>query len=146
MSHRDESDDEMRLVYENYLKLDSKWIYFMLKKVDDFLLFRPYIGIWEVLVCRIDKKAAVISCNGLYLVHYVWIHCINKNITVLGSPQVLMKGFIDFFLQDTFPISARKRSQILFYKKYSMHTHILFLLIKGCQLFRICMCDMTYSR
>ena len=54
------------------------------------------------------KEAAGIIHNELYSVNCVRIACSSENMTVLGFPQVLMKGFRSKdFLHDAFHFGVR---------------------------------------
>ena len=82
-------------------------------------------------------EAAGIIRNSPYLVNCVHINCSSKNMKVLGSPQVFDESILLNFFTWNIPF-------LWFYIKLLMHTHVLFWLIKGCQLFRNCVCDVTH--
>ena len=68
-----------------------------------------------------------------------------ENITVLGPRQFFDERIMLRFFYTVNSISVLcKESQSWFYIKYSIYTLTLFLLIKGYQLFRNCMFDVTH--
>ena len=61
-------------------------------------IFHQQFALWSEFFhwtefCPSWREAVVISNNDIYSDNCVHISCSSKNITVLGSPKVLMKGF-----------------------------------------------------
>ena len=64
------------------------------------------------------------------------------DVKFLVPAMFLMKGFHSNYLKRIHYMSVLgKNPQSWFYIEYSIYTSILVLWVKGCQLFRYCMCD-----
>ena len=57
-----------------------------------------------------------------------------------------MEKLVELFLHDAFHVGVGKEYQNKLYIKYSMYTHILLLLIKGCPFFRNLMFYATHYK
>ena len=138
--------------YDNSIPLvDGHWrLKHNAKMVFKFLLFSQDTNTWKVLVLspllheHINHEVVGNRNNRFYSVNCLQINCSSENITVLGSPQGLMQGFISFYFYMIHSMSVLvKEAKSSFFVKYSMHIHELVLLKKVCPFFRNCMCNVT---
>ena len=97
---------------------------------------------WALFVLAL-YEAAGIRHNGLYSVNCVCIASRKHN--GFRFPTSFYDRILLRFFYTIHSISVLgKEAKSWFNIKYSIHTHILVLLIKGCQFFRKCACDVTY--
>ena len=68
-----------------------------------------------------------------------------ENLTVFGSCKVLGERILlHIFYMMHFMSRVDKEAQSLSHMQYLMYTHVSILFIKGCQIFRNYMCDVTH--
>ena len=89
-------------------------------------------------------EAAGIIRNGLYSVICVRINCSPVKKWFRFPPSFWWKDSIAIFYTMHSIYVLGKESKSWFYIKYYIFTHILVLLIKSCQFFRNCVCDVTH--
>ena len=131
-----------------YYELSNMWQKYNRWSFGDFIPSWFFYTNFCITWMLFSIKSAVIRRIRGYFLSIVCTHELRfrKHLGFRVPPQVFDEIILlRFIAHNTFHFYARgKEAKRWFYIKYSMHTHVLVLLIKGCQFFRNCVFDVNH--